>query len=158
MPVLPSGRKISLDFKPLYDLAVQAQAEQNAGNLLLIEKPGQILTLVQIKEVEWRPDIPAEELDVVETPGGLKRCILRDTGYSVEDVLAARAPWSRGDISALRAFILTRRIRGKVEFYRRWLVSLRGKFTDEAIMWPAAKNLLPRQANSIAAQLAGCER
>jgi hypothetical protein len=64
--------------------------------LLLIEKPGQILTLVQIKEVEWRPDIPAEELDVVETPGGLKRCILRDTGYSVEDVLAARAPWSRG--------------------------------------------------------------
>jgi hypothetical protein len=155
MPLLPSGRKVSLDFKPLCDLAMQAHAEQNAANLLLIEKPGQIFALVEVKEVEWNPGIPAEELDVVETPHGLQRCILRDTGYSVEDVLAACAPWSRGDISALRAFILTPRVRAKVEFYRRWLVSLRGKFTDQAIMWPAAKNLLPRPANSQSTQLSG---
>jgi hypothetical protein len=138
-------------------LAIQSLAEQNAANLLLIEKPGQIYALIVVKEVDWRRDIPLEELDVVETSDGLRRCILRETGYSVDDVLMGRASWSKGDISALRAFILTPRIRAKVDFYRRLLVSLRAKFTDQSIMWPAAKNLLPRRANSKAAQLADFE-
>ncbi len=147
MPVLPSGRKVSVDFLPLHTLALRAQAEQSASSLLLIEKTEQIFSLILVKEVEFRTDIPAEELDLVELSGGLKRCILHDTGYSVADILAVRAPWSRGDISALRQFLLTPRIRQQIRFYRRWLISLRGKLTDRAIMWPGAQSLLPRQAN-----------
>ena len=154
MPVLPSRRIVSIDFEPLHELALQAEAEQIASNLLFIEKDEQIFSLIRVKEVEWRPDIPSEELDIVETPRGLKSCILLDTGYSVSDVLAARVPWSRGDISALRQFILTPRIRQKVRFYQRWLTALRGKFTERAIMWPSAGNLLPHKADPKTEKLA----
>lgn len=154
MPALPSGKNVAIDFHPLHSLASSVIAEQNAAILIFIEKIEQIFSLIRVKEVEFRPDIPAAELDVVETPVGLKRCILHDTGYSVADVLAARAPWSRGDICTLRRFLLSPRIREQVQFYRGWLISLRGRFTDQAIMWPAAKNLLPRKASPKTEKLA----
>lgn len=104
--------------------------------------------LLEVVEVEWRTDIPSEELDVIDTVDGPRHAIRHATGLTAADVLRGGSSWSRPDIEAFREFLKTPRIASWVVEMRDRLVSLRGLLTDRAIMWPHPLAALPRRPAS----------
>jgi hypothetical protein len=76
MPKLPSGRSVVVDFAPMCRLMRQAECEGDASLLLFVEDPGVFSRLILLHEAEFRPDIPNEELDLVETGRGVRHAIV----------------------------------------------------------------------------------
>ena len=144
MPRLPSGRLIALGNAPYRELVGRAVDTKDAGLVLFYDKDAEFHTLLEVLLVEWRADIPAAELDPVETGKGERHGILSSSGFTVQDILRGRAPWSRSDIVAFRKFLGTPRISEWTRGLRKDLVWLRGWLTDGAIFQPDPHAMLPR--------------
>lgn len=146
MPLLPSGRDISIDFTPLYELEQRAHASGDAALLLFLDGDEEIFSMVLVDEVEWCGGVPEAELDEFETASGVRHGIGHFTGFSVSDVIAGRVPWSRLDIDAFRRFVESPRICEQVRLFRSRCLSLRAWLTDRVIMWPSSCQALPLPA------------
>ncbi|MFZ4483072.1 MAG: hypothetical protein ACOYOL_03725 [Chthoniobacterales bacterium] len=144
MPRLPSGRSAAINYESLSNLLKRATDTHDAGLLLFLENEREIFRWLDVIQVEWPVNIPAEELDRIDTPEGLRYGISTPTGFSVSDVLAARVPWSLRDIAAFKRFIRTSRVSREIAAVGRDVVQRRAWLTDRAIMWPHPALLLPR--------------
>jgi hypothetical protein len=144
-----------LDAAPFHELAARAEAEDHAGLLFFVEDDMECAALLEVVEVEWRADIPDDELEEIETEEGRRRAVLHATGLTAAEVLRGRAGWSRPDIEAFRRFLQTPRIAGWVVELRDLLVSLRGRLTDRAVMWPHPTATLPRRPGNLVSRLHG---
>jgi hypothetical protein len=144
MPKLPSGRSVVVDFAPICKLMRQVECEGDASLLLFVEDPHVFCGLIDLHEAEFRPDIPSEELDAVETNRGLRYAILHETGLTLEDVLAGRSSWSREDRDALNRFMMTKRVWKAATDLRERLIELRDELTERAIHEPGLEMVLPR--------------
>lgn len=143
MPLLPSGREISINFTPLYELEQRAHDAGDAALLLFLDKDEHVFGLVSVDEVEWRAGVPAVEMDEFDTPDGVRHGIGNPTGFSVADVLAGRVSWPQADLDAFRRFVESPRICDQVQLFRARCLSLRGWLTDRVIMWPSTRQALP---------------
>lgn len=150
MPLLPSGREISIDFTSLYELEQRAHDAGDAALLLFLEKDEHIFALVSVDEVEWLAGVPASELDEFETPDGVRHGIGSPIGFSVADVLSGKVSWPAADIDAFRRFVKSPRIRDQVQLFRARCLSLRAWLTDRVIMWPSSHQSLPVPASGSA--------
>lgn len=149
MPKLPSGRLVAVDSSPIEELAQRASDEENAGLLLFVENDLALAGLLEVVEVEWRSDIPPEELDRIDTAEGSRTAILHPIGLSAADVLRGRSSWSRPDIEAFREFLQTPRIASWALEMRGKLLSLRRYLTDRVIMWPSLHAALPQRPSCL---------
>jgi hypothetical protein len=144
MPNLPSGRSVVVDFAPMCRLIRQAEREGDASLLLFVEDPGVFSRLILLHEAEFRPDIPREELDVVETSRGVRHAILHRTGLTLDDVLEGRSTWSCEDRDTLNRFMMTKRVWKAATDLRESLLDLREELTERAIFEPGVEMVLPR--------------
>jgi hypothetical protein len=144
MPKLPSGRSVVVDFAPMCKLIRQAESEGDATLLLFVEDPGVFSRLILLHEAEFRPDIPREELDLVETGRGVRHVILHKTGLTLDDVLEGRSSWSNEDRDALNRFMMTKRVWKAATDLRERLLDLRDELTERAIFEPGVEMVLPR--------------
>jgi hypothetical protein len=144
MPKLPSGRSVVVDFAPMCKLIKQAEREGDAGLLLFVEDSHVFCGLIDLHEAEFRPDIPREELDVVETSRGVRHAIVHETGLTLDDVLEGRSSWSSEDRDALDRFMMTKRVWKEATDLRERLLDLRSELTERAIHEPHVEMVLPR--------------
>jgi hypothetical protein len=129
MPKLPSGRSVVVDFAPMCRLLKQAECEGDASLLLFVEDPGVFSRLILLHEAEFRPDIPSEELDAVQTSRGVRHAIVRETGLTLDDVLEGRSSWSCEDRDALNRFMMTKRVWKAATDLRERLLDLRSELS-----------------------------
>ena len=146
MPRLPSGRVAAVNFLPLQQLGTRAEEAEDASLLLFLDQEEQFCAFIGIVEIEWRPDIPAEELDTIHTTCGAKACIITDTGYTLADFLARRLPWSKEDVAAFFHFLKTQRIQDAIKLHHGHLLSRRDPLVVRAIVSPRRDQILPRAA------------
>ncbi|MEX1045519.1 MAG: hypothetical protein WEC73_05270 [Chthoniobacterales bacterium] len=104
-PQLPSGRRVAIDCYRLRHAVDEADKTGDVNELLKIWRSKEIRSYMEIVEIVERPDLPASELVEVETKSKQPlRGVPVETGYTLEDVLAGKAPWSPEDMDKFRQF------------------------------------------------------
>lgn len=144
MPRLPSGRLIALGNAPYRALVGRALDTKDPGLLLFYDRDSEFNALLQVLRVEWCNGIPTAELDPIETGEGLKHGILSPSGFTVQEAVQGRVPWSRSDIVAFRRFLETPRIARWMADLRKDLMWLCGWLATQALSQPGPYAMLPR--------------
>ncbi|MBE2181096.1 MAG: hypothetical protein IAE97_11560 [Chthoniobacterales bacterium] len=144
MPRLPSGRLIAVGGNPYRQLIGRVMQTNDAGLLLFFDKDREFAALIEVLCVEWRTDLPATELEPLETADGVRHGVSTPAGFTAQDVLRGRVPWSRGDVVAFRKFLESPRVAVWQKAMQGELVRLRGWLTDGAIFRPDPHAMLPR--------------
>jgi hypothetical protein len=85
---------------------------------------------VNLQRVEWRADIPAEELEPFQSSTGTCHGILHDTGFSAADVFGGRARWPEADVEILRKFMGSEKIQKDLSDARATLVAVREELRE----------------------------
>ncbi len=104
-PRLPSGRWVALDCWRLREAVNDADRTGDVTELLRLWNERNMRRHIEVVEIEECPDLPPSELAVAEINEQQQAWVMtRETGYTMEDVLAGKAPWSPNDMDKFREF------------------------------------------------------
>lgn len=104
-PRLPSGRWVALDCWRLREAVNEADRTGDVTELLRLWNERNMRRHIDVVEIEERPDFPPSELAVAEINEQRQaRVMTMETGYTMEDVLAGKAPWPPDDMEHFREF------------------------------------------------------
>ncbi|MBU3665730.1 MAG: hypothetical protein FGM15_07630 [Chthoniobacterales bacterium] len=104
-PKLPSGRWVALDCWRLREAVNEADRTGDVTELLEIWREHNVRRHIEVVEIVERPDLPPSELAMAEINDQQRVPVMTmETGYTMDDVLSDKAPWSPEDTAVFREF------------------------------------------------------